>query len=125
MTPVAIPAMLVERCRCNQKRSSTSRFRIATMYLQRENLVRRAREHPREAQRERKAWHVPIALDRIDALPRHADRLGQLLLRPAAPQAQILYAVLNPGKHDKLTGNNILDGEHLLIYTRIYGHERA
>jgi hypothetical protein len=84
-----------------QKRSSISRFRMAKLGLQFENLVGRAPEYTRERQCQRQAGHVAVAFDRIDALPGHADRLRKLLLGPPFVLAEIFDAVQHGGCHDK------------------------
>src|SRR3954470_23563740 len=89
---LANPARLDARRRCSRKRSSMNPSRVidassfsslSSLSLDAEDVVRGQAEHAGEGQGKVKARHIPIALDRVDALPRDADGLGQLLLGPA------------------------------------------
>ena len=58
--------------------------------LQREDLVSRTAKDAREGESQHQAWHIAVALNRVDALPRNTDGFAKLLLRPSASVAQLL-----------------------------------
>src|SRR5688572_4572228 len=99
-----MPPALLERRRWYKKRSSTARPRMGTFMpgLQREDLVGGTAEHLREGQGQQEARHVTVALDRVDALSRDADRVGEVLLGPALLGAEFFDSVPNGGRHVKL-----------------------
>jgi hypothetical protein len=72
-------------------------------FLQSEDSIGWTVEDVGEHERKLEAWYVSLALDRVDALPRDPDSLGELLLGPAAIDAQLFYSILDTRAHVKLT----------------------
>src|SRR5581483_683470 len=71
------------------------------LVLQLEDVICRDLERAGKEKGQLETRHISIPLDRVDALPGHADCFGELLLRPAASIAKLFDAV--PDGHDKFT----------------------
>src|SRR5207247_70241 len=78
--------------------------------LERENVVGGALEDAGEGERQRQTRHVAIALDGVDALARHADGVGELLLRPPALSAEVFDPVFDVWCHVKPTCHRNIAG---------------
>lgn len=76
------------------------------MVLQTKNLLQGEAEYARKGERQQKAGNIAVALDRINALPRNPYRRRKLLLRPAACEPQLLYAIGDRVLHVKYTLHN-------------------
>jgi hypothetical protein len=71
--------------------------------LQRKNVVGGTAENSCERERELQTRDVAIPLDRVDALSRDPDGIGQLLLGPSAFCAKLFDPVLYALRYVKLT----------------------
>ena len=84
---------LLDICFKQNARNMTKACVEALIVLGAGSQAGRAAEHARDDECERQAGDVTLALDRVDALARDADGVGELLLGPSEPGAELLHAV--------------------------------